>query len=1065
MSIWKSASDGSYIWLQVRSSIGLLKDLYICTAYLSPETSTFYHNPDVQEPFDMLLQDIAALQSLNGSVLLAGDFNARTATLPDFIPCADHAELLPPDLPISEALPADILPRCSADQGVPNHFGHKLLALCQDSNMLILNGRAAGDQHGGLTCHTPNGASTVDYFVASPSVFALKPSLHVQVQPPDSDHCPLLLQIPITEPTPCPPSPTPPHVNHKPVKIRHVPDRVEQYRSVLADALHFHFEPHASVHTQCFATAMQECIISAASQSHGYCKPSPKQHTPPAQPWYDDECIAIRKRLNALAREDPCYNELCKEYTRVKRRKRRQAQIASQKHLCEQAYHDAHAFWRRYRKRDKVLSNVSTQQWFSAFKELFGPDMGLASSLEQQGETPGEAGLASSTEEQGQPPGESTELNECVTSEEVTAAFKRLKRHKAAGIDGIKAEFLLDAEDILTEPLAKTFSQMLSTGVPQTWCSGVIHPIFKSGDADDPSNYRGITVTSVLAKVFAMILEARMTAWAEGRNLRAQGQAGFRSDHRTVDNVFIMRTLIANARRSRKKLYCCFVDFKKAFDSVPRDSLWQVLADMGVTGDILECLKSIYDKDEACVLTGEGLTDSFRCTIGVKQGCPASPLLFGLYIDKIEQLLRDAKDDIDAPMLLQCVVAILLFADDIALFSYTHHGLQSQLNILQSFCDKRGLTVNVKKTKVVVFEGKQSQSPTFTYAGAEIEQVEEFKYLGICFHATRGLSCAIEYLCNSARKAMFAVLGRCHELHIQQPLLKLKLFDALVRPIMTYACEAWAIMGAKGLLYDMEKIELRFLKMLLGVPQNTSSKLVYAEFGRLPLPHFWLQQSLKYLGRMLSLDDDRLCKVAFLADSQAQPGWYHGLKDQLRYFGIRLPRTLQDVNCKELVSALKDQAIVANMTATENNHLELAYFSHKVHFRCEPYIAQSKNKHLRKAVAMFRTGTHWLSVRSGRLQGLEYSHRMCPCCNLLDDEMHAIFHCRIYDQQRSKFLDLFSQAPDLIAFLAHNPAHRLALFLTACREARLGFRPVRYLAGYPNVDLGYDFQLDSYDSD
>ena len=88
-----------------------------------------------------------------------------------------------------------------------------------------------------------------------------------------------------------------------------------------------------------------------------------------------------------------------------------------------------------------------------------------------------------------------------------------------------------------------------------------------------------------------------------------------------------------------------------------------------------------------------------------------------------------------------------------------------------------------------------------------------------------------------------------------------------------------------------------------------------------------------------------------------------------------------------------------------------------------------------------------------------------PAVLLLASTACSVFYRLIYDQQRSKFLDLFSQAPNLIAFLAHNPAHRLALFLTACREARLGFRPVRYLAGYPNVDLGYDFQFDSYDSD
>ena len=430
---------------------------------------------------------------------------------------------------------------------------------------------------------------------------------------------------------------------------------------------------------------------------------------------------------------------MCKDYTRLKRRKRRQSQHAFQQQLCEQASHDAHAFWRRYRKRDKILGNISSQQWHSAFQDLFGK----------------EAGLASPIWEQDQPQGENPELNSCVRPMEVSAAFRRLKSHKAAGIDGIKAEYLLDAEDIICEPLAVTFTQMLSTGVPQSWCSGVIHPIYKSGDANDPSNYRGITVTSVLAKLFAMILETRLSTWAEGHNLRAEGQAGFRKDHRTVDHVFILSTLISKAHKSKRKLYCCFVDFRKAFDSIPRHCLWQVLKSKGITGDILSCLKSAYDKDEACVLTGGGLTDSFRCTMGVKQGCPASPLLFGLYIDNIEALLREAKDDIDSPTLLARIVAILLFADDIALLSYSPKGLQKQLDILQAFCKDHGLTVNVSKTQVVVFERKRSKSPVFTYNGDSIEQVESFKYLGICFHSSRGLSCAIEYLCNSARKTVF----------------------------------------------------------------------------------------------------------------------------------------------------------------------------------------------------------------------------------------------------------------------------------------------------------------------
>ena len=81
-------------------------------------------------------------------------------------------------------------------------------------------------------------------------------------------------------------------------------------------------------------------------------------------------------------------------------------------------------------------------------------------------------------------------------------------------------------------------------------------------------------------------------------------------DYRTTDNVFIMQALIANARKVRKAkmiLYGCIVDFKKAFDSVPRQRLWEVLASLGVKGDILACIQSIYKQDEACVLMRAGL--------------------------------------------------------------------------------------------------------------------------------------------------------------------------------------------------------------------------------------------------------------------------------------------------------------------------------------------------------------------------------------------------------------------------------------------------------------------------
>jgi hypothetical protein len=117
------------------------------------------------------------------------------------------------------------------------------------------------------------------------------------------------------------------------------------------------------------------------------------------------------------------------------------------------------------------------------------------------------------------------------------------------------------------------------------------------------------------------------------------------------------------------------VDLKKAFDIVPREVLWQVLAGLGVKGHFLRCLQAMYAKDTIRINhPSEGVTSSFRCQQGVKQGCPLSPLLFRLYLDALEGCLDDK--ECDAPTLADVHVWLLLFADDLALTSESEVGLQ-----------------------------------------------------------------------------------------------------------------------------------------------------------------------------------------------------------------------------------------------------------------------------------------------------------------------------------------------------------------------------------------------------
>ncbi len=267
------------------------------------------------------------------------------------------------------------------------------------------------------------------------------------------------------------------------------------------------------------------------------------------------------------------------------------------------------------------------------------------------------------------------QLNVDITLVEIQQAFKKLKRHKVVGIDGIKPEFLFDAVVALQQPLLIAFNKILREGYCESLSVGIIHALYKRGDCSQFDNYRGIIVGPILAKVFAMIFESRISPWAETNDLRAKGQAGFRKDFRTIDNLFIFRTLTEQARFQKKQLYTCFVDFKKAFNTVPRDLLWQVLEGLGISGRILECLRSMYRQDQARLHhPEEGLTPTFLRRIGVKQGCPLSPLLFGLFIDGLEKRLNPLEGDAP-PMLGQLAIRLLLYVDDLALMSHTLAGL------------------------------------------------------------------------------------------------------------------------------------------------------------------------------------------------------------------------------------------------------------------------------------------------------------------------------------------------------------------------------------------------------
>jgi hypothetical protein len=181
-------------------------------------------------------------------------------------------------------------------------------------------------------------------------------------------------------------------------------------------------------------------------------------------------------------------------------------------------------------------------------------------------------------------------LNTDITFAKLLQALKKLQRNKASGLDDMKVKFIFNVGKLLHMPLLTMFSWFLVEGFIKALSTGVVHAFFKRVDAFKFDNYRGIIVGPILTKLFTMILDKRLNEWAEQHGLCAKGRAGFHKDYRTIDQLFILWILIEQSKVKMKSLYCCIVDFKKTFDILSREVLWQVLITFGVEGCFLRCL-------------------------------------------------------------------------------------------------------------------------------------------------------------------------------------------------------------------------------------------------------------------------------------------------------------------------------------------------------------------------------------------------------------------------------------------------------------------------------------------
>ena len=318
----------------------------------------------------------------------------------------------------------------------------------------------------------------------------------------------------------------------------------------------------------------------------------------------------------------------------------------------------------------------------------------------------------------------------------------------------------------------------------------IFNPIHKSNEKDDPNNFRGIAIASCFGKLFTTLLRNRLQSYCDTYGLVSKYQGSGKKMSRTADNHLILRFLIDKIVKGEgKKLFCCFVDIKKAFDFTNRKMLFsKLISDYSIGGNFLKVLSAIYTDHKVFVKLSDGLLQPISTTIGLKQGCCLSSLLFNLFIDKLPAIFDESCD----PVSIESEsLSSLLWADDLLIMSRSAKGLQNAINKTWVFYDSIDLQMNENKTKIMIFNGqsrKLSSNHSFYIGNCGIEIVDTYQYLGIKLKPSGSMQHAVGELLDKANRAWFAILNvfYCHK---RLPVAKgLQLFDSLIRPIATFSC-------------------------------------------------------------------------------------------------------------------------------------------------------------------------------------------------------------------------------------------------------------------------------------
>ena len=400
-----------------------------------------------------------------------------------------------------------------------------------------------------------------------------------------------------------------------------------------------------------------------------------------------------------------------------------------------------------------------------------------------------------------------------VTRDDVFKSLSNLRPDKSPGPDNIHPMLLRETAQNIAEPLTLIFQKSVEDGrVPDEWKRANITPIYKKGPKCQAENYRPISLTSCVCKILESIIKAQMTAYLDNKKVISDRQHGFVSGRSCLTNLLEVFEDWTKSLDEGYGIDVIYLDYKKAFDTVPHQRLLQKLQLFGFGGDLLRWIESFLTGRTMRVVVNGSSSSWMRVLSGVPQGSVLGPLLFLLYVNDLPDWIK---------------TNIRIFADDTKIWTRItsvkdSECLQRDLDSLSRWSEKWLLRLNPEKCKVMHIRHSHNTSYTIRQDEKDwsLQETTEEKDLGVLTTADLKVS---RQCCEAASKAN-RILGMVNRQF--KNLDKngfLILYKGFVRPHLEYAIQSWSPY-LRGDIDKLEKVQRRATRLIAGY-----KKLSYGE--------------------------------------------------------------------------------------------------------------------------------------------------------------------------------------------------------------------------------------------